>query len=324
MQGIELPFQARFYPFGFPLDIATNSRAVVDGFAESWRCFPKAFDAPMLRLRVAVRHDVALAPLPPEPVARAQEHLLAVIAGSDNFALCDMAGAFGFCCLSAAAAADTDYMRYHFLDSMVHTLLEYQHLTSVHAACVALNGRGLLLFGEPGAGKSCLAFACAKRGWSLVTDESSKLVRGSNDNLAIGNPYHVRFRESAIALFPELSEVPLSTTRNGEQSIEVSTSNLPIKTARRCPIERVIFLERNGSECAELVPVRADEAARRLALELPFFGERVHQARLASLRSLLRLNAYALRYSNLDSAVQTLADLLHGGNECIGRNDVDF
>src|SRR5882724_523110 len=93
MQGVELPFHARFYPLGFPLDIATNSQLVVEGVAESWRCFPRMFDAP----------------LPPEPVSRAQEHLLTMVAGSDNFAICDMAGAFGFCWLTAAVASDRDY-----------------------------------------------------------------------------------------------------------------------------------------------------------------------------------------------------------------------
>jgi len=145
--------------------------------------------------------------------------LLTVIAGRDNFAVCDLAGAFGFCWLSAAVAADRDYMRYHFLDSMVYAPLEYQRLTSVHAACVALNGRGLLLFGGTGAGKTCLAFACAKSGWSLITDEGSALVRGTHDNVVLGNPYHLRFRESAIVLFPELAEAPRSTTRAVVMSI---------------------------------------------------------------------------------------------------------
>src|SRR5207247_541652 len=110
----------------------------------------QVFDAPPIRLRVAVQHGAQDALLPPEPVARAQEHLLTMVAGSDNFAVCDLAGAFGFCWLSAVVAADRDYMRYHFLDSMVYASLEYQRLTSVHAACVALNGRGLLLSGGAG------------------------------------------------------------------------------------------------------------------------------------------------------------------------------
>src|SRR5438552_8999163 len=106
MQGVELPLHARFYPLGFPLDITTNSQAVVEGFAESWRCFPQVFDAPPIRLRVAVQHGAQDPLLPPEPVARAQEHLLTMVAGSENFAVCDLAEAFGFCWLSAVVAAD--------------------------------------------------------------------------------------------------------------------------------------------------------------------------------------------------------------------------
>src|SRR6266404_35209 len=104
LQNVELPLHARFYPFGFPLDIATNSQAVIDGVGKSWRCFPKAFDAPLIRLQVAVQHGADAALFPPEPIFRAQEHLLAIIADNHNFALCDMAAAFGFCWLTAAAA----------------------------------------------------------------------------------------------------------------------------------------------------------------------------------------------------------------------------
>src|SRR5689334_13315301 len=96
MLGVELPLHARLYPLGFPLDIVTNSQAVVDGLAESWRCFPKVFDAPLIRLRIAVQHGAGAPPLPAEPVLRAQEHLIAITAGSQNFAICDMAAAFGF------------------------------------------------------------------------------------------------------------------------------------------------------------------------------------------------------------------------------------
>jgi hypothetical protein len=312
MQSISLPIRARFYPLGFPLDIATNSQAVLAGFAKSWRYFPQAFDEPMIQLRVAVDAGDA-SPLPPEPTFRAQKHLLAFVAGPRNFAFCDMARAFGFCWLTATAVAHSDYMRYHFLDAMVHSMLERHRLTSVHAACVAMNGRGLLLFGDAGAGKSCLVFACAKRGWILIGDDGIALVRGTDDNIALGNPYHIRFRESAIALFPELAVEPTSTTRNGEVSIELATSDLPIVTARNCQVERVVILDRNGAETAEIVPVHRSEALRRLESELPLIDEEVQPARLVSIRNLLRVDACKLRYGNFDSAVEKLAELVRRG-----------
>jgi hypothetical protein len=204
-------------------------------------------------------------------------------------------------------------MRYHFLDAMVYSMLERQRLTSVHAAGVALNGRGLLLFGDAGAGKSCLAFACAKRGWTLISDDGIALVRGIDDNIALGNPYHIRFRESAKVLFPELAAEPVSTTRNGEVSIELATPELPIMTARNCQVERVVILDRNGTDIAEIVPVHQGEAMRRLESELPLIDEEVQPARLASLRNLLRVDACKLRYGNFDSAAEKLAELVRRG-----------
>jgi hypothetical protein len=44
-----------------------------------------------------------------------------------------------------------------------------QHL--VHAALVGVEGRGLLLTGEAGAGKSSTALACVRAGWSYVGDD---------------------------------------------------------------------------------------------------------------------------------------------------------
>jgi HprK-related kinase A len=41
----------------------------------------------------------------------------------------------------------------------------------VHAAVVAKNGQGIILSGEPGAGKSTLCAALVSRGWRLLSDE---------------------------------------------------------------------------------------------------------------------------------------------------------
>lgn len=47
----------------------------------------------------------------------------------------------------------------------------------VHASAVALAGRGCLILGEPGSGKSALAMALLSRGADLVSDDQTVLVR---------------------------------------------------------------------------------------------------------------------------------------------------
>lgn len=45
----------------------------------------------------------------------------------------------------------------------------------VHATCVALDGKGVLLRGEPGSGKSDLALRLIDDGWDLVADDYTEL-----------------------------------------------------------------------------------------------------------------------------------------------------
>ena len=54
----------------------------------------------------------------------------------------------------------------------------------VHASCVALDGRGVLLRGAPGAGKSDLALRLIEDGAALVADDQVELTRAGAHLLA--------------------------------------------------------------------------------------------------------------------------------------------
>src|SRR6185503_2639503 len=177
MLAIDLPLEIVLYPLGFPLTIQTNSPEIILAAKESWSTFTKLFPGPALELRVIVHDDSS----PYEyvvPTCRAQRSFIVNVAGKTNFAVSDLATGFAFCFLSSAVAAETAYVRYHFLEAVVYSMLTHLCLTPLHAACVSRNGRGVLLFGPAGAGKSCLSFACAKRGWTYISDDGSSLVRG--------------------------------------------------------------------------------------------------------------------------------------------------
>lgn len=46
-----------------------------------------------------------------------------------------------------------------------------------HASCVAFHGRGVLIMGAPGTGKSSLALRLIDRGFMLVADDYARLTR---------------------------------------------------------------------------------------------------------------------------------------------------
>src|SRR5262249_20959431 len=136
------------------------------------------------------------------PICRGQQNLLTTFADPHNFDILDLATGFGFGWFTSATVRQKAFFRFHFLEGMAMTLLMAQHLAPVHAGCVSWNGSGILLCGDSGAGKSSLSYACAQRGWTFVTDDASAVVRSRHDRMVVGNSHRMRFRESAIDLFP--------------------------------------------------------------------------------------------------------------------------
>ena len=308
--AVELPHEIVLHPLGFQMQLKTNSREIIQATEESWGGFPALFTDKSIELRVAVSDD-RQAPCPSTLVWRAQRNLLTLISDQNNFAICDLHTGFAFSWLSPATARSHDFFRYYYLDTIVQVLLWQTHLTRVHASCVARNGRGVLLCGASGAGKSCLAYACARRGWSFITDESTALVRGSSERMALGKPRQMHFRETAAGILPELDGRLAAPNAVGKISIEVHTADLPaIQTAFQCRIASVVFLNRQAGAPAHLVPISAQDAFDRLDSDLPLFEEPVHEEHRASLRNVLQAGAFELRYSGLDEAVNALEPLV--------------
>ncbi|MEO7825919.1 MAG: HPr kinase/phosphatase C-terminal domain-containing protein [Allosphingosinicella sp.] len=83
----------------------------------------------------------------------------------------------------------------------------------VHASCVAIGGRGVLLAGRSGAGKSDLALRLIDRGAELVSDDYTEL-RGIGDTLVARAPARIagkiEVRGVGILEMPASQGVPVS------------------------------------------------------------------------------------------------------------------
>ena len=305
-----LPLNAVFHPLGFTAEIATNCEHVLAAAEENWKSFDKVFTTPPVQLRIAVLKGQASPPLPP-PTCRGQRNLVMFVASAHDFAVCDLTTGFASCWLSESTVENGAYLRYHFLDAMALLLIEALYLTPIHAACVAFQGRGLLLCGDSGAGKSSLSFACARRGWTFVSDDASFLVRGGKHNVVVGDPSHLHFRESATGLFGDLKSHALAPRINGEIAIELATANMPqLLTAPQSPISFLVFLNRQISGPASLRPFSTERAAAILEQVICYGEQHVRDAHKFSLHGLLRTGVLELRYSDLDSGVSCLEALV--------------
>ena len=174
-------------------------------------------------------------------------------------------------------------------------------------------GKGVLLCGNSGAGKSSLAYACARAGWKYISDDASYLVRKGGGRLVVGNSHQVRFRPSAAELFPELEGLSPTPRATGKPSIEVPTALMPgVTTARHSTVEYIIFLNRVESDRAELVPF-PKELALEWASQSQAGTAPNDEIQAASVRELLNAKLFELRYRTLDGAVAQLEGLIRGG-----------
>jgi hypothetical protein len=301
-----------YYPLGFSVEIETNSTEILAAAAESWDDQPSIsvphVIQPILRLRLGVTTSPAI-DCPPKTSIRASGHLLSVIADAANFAVCDLRQGVAFGWVSEATVAHRSYFRYHFLEAIIMCLLSGSKVTPIHAACVTLNGRGLLLCGESGAGKSTLAYACARAGWTFTSDDASYLVWHHQKPIVRGNAHQFRFRPSARELFAELKGRALTPRTEGKPSIEIRTADLPdIVVAPESQVNAIVLLNRHDQASVKLDEITAEAIVPYLAGSL-FQLDGIRDRQAAALSKLLTLGLYEIRYRDLDGAIACLAQL---------------
>jgi hypothetical protein len=309
----EFDLHGTFYPLGFPVKISTNSSKVLEAADKSWRSFHKLFDLEPIRLMIGVT-DGGSRECPPAPIPRMRELLLSCIADADNYAVSDYSRAFSFMWVTSATLEHRDYFRYFFLNSTVMGQLVHRYAWGIHAACVELDGSGLLFCGDSGAGKSTLSYACARAGWTYITDDGSYLVDGRDDRLIVGDCSMVRFRPSSESLFPELSGRPvMQRAEIGKPSIEFATSSVPrFNTSSMSQIKHVVFLNRNVDR-QELVPFPV-EVAKLYMLQRASAEPQLRKRQARMFDRLLEGGVFELRYTDLDWAQEKLRQLIREEN----------
>jgi hypothetical protein len=305
-----LPYIGRYYPYGFPVDVASDMREVLDAAQESFGAHAPRFDRPPLRMHVMVGQGSG--GLPPAPVLRGQRHLLTWVSDRENFAVVDRRERFGYVCVTRATVADPVFFRWHLLDAPIYMLLELNYITSLHAACVAWEGAGVLLYGESGVGKSTLTYACARQGWTYISDDASCIV-WDGGRTVIGEPHHFRFRAEAPDLFPELRGRTVGYEMDRKPTIEALTADLPIRTAPECRVEYIAFLDRRPGVRAGITRIGKEETRERLMQDMPGFDPDLDTRRMAAVESMAEAPAFDLRYSDYEEAVPLLDRVVQFG-----------
>jgi hypothetical protein len=315
LSNASLPHRATFFPLGFPLEIATNSPTILAAAQQSWGLTSQRFAAPPLKLYLGVASDAdASTLLPPAPVCRARGHLMSSIADPYNFVQSDLNEGFSFGWITPVTVEASLYLRYFFLEAAALGMLCASRVAPIHAACVSVDGHGMLLCGDSGAGKSSLAFAGARAGWTYTCDDASYLPLDGEDRMVVGNCHQIRFRDSGPLLFPELQGRPITPRAAGKPSIEVPTAEMPgLLTAESAIVKSIIFLNRREVRVPELVPYSRETASSWLS-DCLFANSAVRAAQRLAIDQLTEVPIFELRYNDLEWAIERLTTLATRGN----------
>lgn len=169
------------------------------------------------------------------------------------------------------------------LESVVLTALTWTHLLPTHAGCVAKGDRSILLCGDSHAGKSTLAHACARAGWTYISDNSLYWTR-TEDRLVSGSPT-IKLRNPSRRVDPRAEGFAVS------------------RTSGRGPC---VFLDRRPGR-AVLHPYGEEDA---LAYFLSYGTHPDRSAAIGHYQALMQHGVWRIEYEHAEDAAVCLEQLL--------------
>ncbi len=207
------------------------------------------------------------------------------------------------------------HIRYELIEFAVFTLASRaQRLVPLHAACVGLDGCGILLMGPSGTGKSTVALQCLLEGFDFLAEDSVFVAPDSMRATGTANFLHVR-ADSLKWLQPAARDLirtsPSIERRSGVKKFEVDLRRKQFRLANRpLKIIGVAFLSsRPGGTGPLLRRLSAADTLSRLRREQGY-GAGLPQWRGFS-RTLVRLGGFEiLRGTHPAASVELLRTLL--------------
>jgi hypothetical protein len=146
-----------------------------------------------------------------------------------------------------------------------------------------------------------LAYACARRGWTLVSDDAVHLAPGP-ERTGVGGSNLIHLREPARVLFPELEALQTRFAPNGKRAIEIDSAPQGFHTARCATASRCFFLRRRpGRATVREFPV---DAAIRYFIKYLFPRDTTAAER--HLRGFLSSPPRVLEYEHVQDAIEVL------------------
>jgi hypothetical protein len=270
---------------GATVEFSSNSRELLGIAQDAFARVPQhrwSRDAScVVRVRLErVRGGVSRA-APPKPVLTSGAGLLLGHVDAHNFVVIDPAGARALIQVEDSMLRHRGLVRYELIEFATITLAtRVQGLVALHAGCVGIRGRGVLLLGSSGAGKSTLALQSALAGLDFLAEDS--VFVNPATLYATGLSAYVHAREDALPLIGDprarraIGAAPRILRRSGVRKREVDLRRGLAHLAPR-PLRivaAVVLSARRSRGTDNLAPLTSVELRRVLRAEQPYAAAR--------------------------------------------------
>ena len=252
---------------GVPVRLRSNAESVIAAAEASfgaWHALkarPDLVEARSADVRLVV-HDGYAGPAGVE--YRRPDPRTVVLLGAGGGGYADASTGTALAYVSPAAVAEVEQFRYLVLEALVLFLLTGRDRHPVHASAAVRDGVAVLFAGAGGLGKSTLAYAASRAGWTVLSDDVVYVQSAPVWRIWGGPGARSYVPPDAARFFPELRALTPELRANGRERLAVTRASVAPPVCERavlCLLER----GRGGGSSPRLEPIAADAAMAVLA-----------------------------------------------------------
>lgn len=309
---------------GRSVDFETNCEDLFRRVEKLFSVYPRAVDAtPQCRWRIIQHRASSPGNRGFRRFAFSDSNLRFAQVGQRSFYALDLESRTAVGSITEDVIKDELRIIIPFMDSLFCMSAASLGLVSLHANCVARGGRGVIILGEPGVGKTTVSYLAAREGMHFHADDGVFLEICQGELRAWGGFWPIVLRQETVEFFPELQSYASQFTYGDRALCYLNKGCLQTHNAE--PVLPICSIFLNQAPCSSpiLAQLSALEVYQRLANRMLFAEEeQFAKQEDAVLCTLSTLPTYEFNYGkDPAAAVELIEDLLfrHEGRQPVAH-----